>query len=137
MQEAIDFTRHKVWANQPDLFFEQAILDGDGTMVETDGECKQGMDISWKGQWGYHPLVISLANTGEVLRLVNRSGNRPSHEGAQPQQSLTKASPYAAAARQLRSIRSFVATTDFSQTQHLDRWLCWSRGMSRFASGWM
>ena len=66
----------------PDLFFEQAILDGDGAMVETDGECKQGMDISWKGQPGYHPLVISLANTGEVLRLVNRSGNCPSHEGA-------------------------------------------------------
>jgi len=31
---------------------------------------------------GYHPLVISLANTAEPLYLVNRSGNRPSHEGA-------------------------------------------------------
>ena len=82
LQEAIDVTRRKVWASQPASFFEQAILDGDGTMVETDGECKQGMDISYKGQWGYHPLVITLANTGEVLRLVNRSGNRPSHEGA-------------------------------------------------------
>jgi len=30
----------------------------------------------------YHPLIISLANTGEPLYLVNRRGNRPSHEGA-------------------------------------------------------
>jgi len=27
-------------------------------------------------------LVVSLANTGEPLLLVNRSGNRPSAEGA-------------------------------------------------------
>lgn len=26
--------------------------------------------------------MISLANTGEPLYLVNRGGNRPSHEGA-------------------------------------------------------
>jgi hypothetical protein len=56
LQEAIDFARRKVWANQPASFFEQAIIDGDGTMVETDGECKQGMNISYKGQWGYRPL---------------------------------------------------------------------------------
>ena len=42
----------------------------------------RGMDIAYDGTWGYHPLVVSLANTGEVLSLVNRSGNRPSHEGA-------------------------------------------------------
>ena len=37
-------------------------------------QCKQGMDISYKGIWGYHPLVLTLAETGEVLRLINRSG---------------------------------------------------------------
>lgn len=65
LQEAFDVARHKVWAAQPASFFEQAILDADGTMVETDGECKQGMDISYKGQWGYHPLAVTLANTGK------------------------------------------------------------------------
>lgn len=30
----------------------------------------------------FHPLVVSLANTQEPLFLVNRSGNRPSNEGA-------------------------------------------------------
>ena len=71
-----------VWAEQPQAFFEEAIIDGDGTMVETDGECKAGMDINYDGTWGYHPLLISLANTAEPLYLLNRSGNRPTQEHA-------------------------------------------------------
>ena len=74
--------RLRVWAQQPDDFFEEAFLDADGTMVKTDAECKQGVDIDHNGDWGYEPLVISLANTAEPLYLVNRSGNRPSHEQA-------------------------------------------------------
>src|SRR4051812_36454949 len=74
--------RKKAWAGQPDTFFAQARIEADGTMVGTSGECKKGMDISYNGIWGYHPLVVSLANTGEILSIVNRSGNRPSHEGA-------------------------------------------------------
>ncbi len=118
LQEAIDVTRCKVWASQPGSFFEQAILDADGTMVETTGECKQGMDISFKGQWGYHPLVITLANTGEVLRLVNRSGNRPSHEGAAAKLDECVALCHAAGFRKVL----LRGDTDFSQTRHLDRW---------------
>jgi hypothetical protein len=79
---AIDEARLNVWARQPTKFFQRATIDLDGTLVVTTGECKAGMDISYKGTWGYHPLLVSLAETGEALRLVNRSGNRPSHEGA-------------------------------------------------------
>jgi len=61
---------------------KEAIIDVDGTIAPTTGECKGGMGLSYKGVWGYHPLLISLANTSEPLYLVNRSGNRPSHEGA-------------------------------------------------------
>jgi hypothetical protein len=118
LQEAIDCGRRKVWAMQPASFFQQAIIDGDGTMVETDGECKQGMDISYKGQWGYHPLVITLANTGEVLRLVNRSGNRPSHEGAAAKFNEGIALCRAAGFRSIR----LRGDTDFSQTEYLDGW---------------
>src|SRR5438552_9842273 len=80
--DIFDDPRINVWAGQPDTFFEQATIDMDGTLVATTGECKQGMDIAYDGTWGYHPLVLSLANTGEVLSVVTRSGNRPPHEGA-------------------------------------------------------
>ena len=63
-------------------FFGEAILEADGSIVPSDAECKQGMDFAYDGQYGYHPLLISLANTAEPLFLFNRSGNRPSQEQA-------------------------------------------------------
>jgi Transposase DDE domain group 1 len=83
LMDVINETRLRVWSEQPPEFFTQAIIEGDGTLVETDAECKQGVDIAYDGTWSYHPLVISLANTAEPLYLVNRSGNRPSQEQAE------------------------------------------------------
>jgi hypothetical protein len=118
LQEIFDDTRLQVWAQQPAEFFAEARIDMDGTMVETTGECKQGMDISYKGEWGYHPLVVSLANTQEVLRIVNRSGSRPSHEGAAEQADQVVDLCFRAGFRQVL----LRGDTDFSQTAHLDRW---------------
>jgi hypothetical protein len=110
--------RVKVWAGQPEHFFTQARIDLDGTLVETYGECKQGMDISYKGIWGYHPLVVSLANTGEVLSVINRSGNRPSHEGAATEVDRALRVCFQGGFRQVL-VRG---DTDFTQTKQLDRW---------------
>jgi hypothetical protein len=82
LMETINDVRVTVWKQQPPEFFEQAVIDADGTLAPTYGECKQGMDISYKGDWGYHPLVVSLANTKEPLFLVNRPGNKVSHDQA-------------------------------------------------------
>ena len=116
--DLLNEVRQRVWARQPASFFEQATIDMDGILVETTGECKAGMDIAYDGTWGYHPLAVSLANTGEVLSLLNRPGNRPSHDGA--------------AAEVDRALRVCLeggfrrvllrGDTDFSQTKHLDRW---------------
>lgn len=118
LMKTINQTRLKVWRQQPADFFEQAVIDADGTMVETAGQTKQGIDINYKGQWGYHPLVVSLANTCEPLYLVNRSGNRPSHEGAAEYLDRGAALCRQAGFRRIR----FRADTDFTQTRHLDRW---------------
>lgn len=118
LMDALNRTRSRVWSQQPSAFFEEAILDADGTIVATDAECKQGVDIAYNGQWGYHTLLISLANTAEPLFLVNRSGNRPSHERADVY--LDKA---AALCRQAGFRKILLrGDTDFSQTEHLDRW---------------
>ena len=85
LMEAINETRVEVWKKRgASLLGQTARIDADGTLVPTTGECKQGIDIAYNGTWGYHPLVVSLANTGEPLFITNRSGNRPSHEGAKP-----------------------------------------------------
>jgi len=118
LQEVFNETRLKVWRQQGDAFFEEAIIEADGTMVETTGECKQGMDINYKGQWGYHPLMISLANTGEPLYIVNRSGNRPSHEGAA--EYLDKSITICRRAGFLKI--KLRGDTDFTQTAYLDDW---------------
>ena len=116
--ETINQARLVVWKQQPPEFFDQAILDADGTIAPTTGECKQGMGISYDGQWGYHPLLISLANTKEPLYLVNRSGNRPSHE--QADEYLDKS----AALCRRGGFRRIVmrGDTDFMQTWKLDEW---------------
>jgi hypothetical protein len=118
LQTAINTTRVRVWQAQPPAFFDEAILDADGTLAETTGACKAGMDISYDGVWGYHPLIVSLANTQEPLFLVNRRGNRPSSEGAAERFDQARALCQAAGFRRI----TFRGDTDFSQTEHLDRW---------------
>jgi hypothetical protein len=116
--DIVNDTRLKVWAEQPDDFFDCAKIDMDGTMAETTGECKQGMDISHDRLWGYQPLVLTLANTGEVLSVVNRPGNRPSHEGAAVEADRAVRLCNQAGFRKI----VLRGDTDFSQTRYLDGW---------------
>jgi DDE family transposase len=118
LMEVINDKRLLVWQQQPKDFFDHAIIDVDGTIAGTGAACKQGMDLSYKGIWGYHPLLVSLANTQEPLFLLNRPGSRPSHEDAAPL--LDQAADLCRRAG-FRLI-TFRGDTDFSQTTHLDGW---------------
>jgi len=118
LQDIINQTRLKVWSQQNPDFFKEAVIDSDGTIAPTTGECKEGMDISYKGLWGYHPLVVSLSNTGEPLYLCNRSGSCASSKDASGY--LEKAADLCRRAG-FKKIR-FRGDTDFSQSRFLDRW---------------
>lgn len=120
LMDVINETRVKVWdkkAERDPHFYDVAYIDVDGTIAETLGECKEGMDISYKGIWGYAPLIVTLANTREVLYIVNRPGNVPSCADA------AKWIDKAIALVKRRFKRVVVrGDTDFSLTQYLDNW---------------
>jgi len=118
LMEAINAVRPQLWAHRGrELLGPIAYLDVDGTIAPTCGQHKAGMDMSYKGIWGYAPLIVSLANTKEVLYLVNRSGNVPSHAGAA--QWIDKAIELVAPHAERVCLRG---DTDFSLTANFDRW---------------
>ena len=67
LMEGINQARIRVWKAQRSDFRRRAVIDVDGTIVETSGEKKEGTDFAYNGKFGYGPLVVTLANTGEVL----------------------------------------------------------------------
>lgn len=135
LMQAVNTVRYKVWrghrdqnrcrsqdknsAPRPDgdLCFGEAILDIDGTIAQTTGECKAGMGLSYKGTWGYGPLLISLANTKEPLFLVNRGANAASQSDAT--QWLERAIDLMQPVSQRVCLRG---DTAFSLTEQFDGW---------------
>jgi len=118
LMEAINAVRPQLWAGRGrELLGPVAYIDVDGTIAPTTGAHKAGMDMSYKGIWGYAPLLVSLANTKEVLYLVNRPGNAPSHKGCAPwiDRAIDLVAPHA----ERVCVRG---DTDFSLTAHFDRW---------------
>jgi len=118
LMEAINTVRVKMWNKR--LSRSQravAIVEADGSVAPTTGECKRGMGLSYNGIWGYHPLMISLANTLEPLYLVNRPGNRPSHDGAAPW--IDRAVSLVRKSFKKVYVRG---DTDFALTVNFDRW---------------
>lgn len=118
LMDAINTIRVKLWKSRcRDLFGPVAYIDTDGTTAPTGAQRKQGIGINYKGIWGYSPLLVTLANTCELLYLVNRPGNVASHQGAAVwiDKAIDLVSPYAPQV-------CLRGDTDFSLTENFDRW---------------
>src|SRR5258708_21207300 len=46
--DAVNRARLNVWKRQPQKFFAEALVDIDGTMTRTTGQCKEGVGICFK-----------------------------------------------------------------------------------------
>lgn len=117
LQECFNRSRLAVWKVQPKGFLAEAFSDVDGTLAGTLGECKEGIGLSYKGIWGYAPLLVSLAHTKEVLYLQNRSGNSASHSG-----SVAWIDRAVNLVGQVAGTVTIRGDTDFTHTAQLDRW---------------
>ena len=118
LMECINAVRPALWRGRgKELLGPVTYIDADGTMAPTWGEQKEGMHICYKGIWGYAPLILSVANTKEVLYVVNRSGNAPSHLGAAQwiDRSIALVAPHVGRV-------CLRGDTDFSLTANFDRW---------------
>ena len=115
LMEITNTVRQRVWRQQSRGFLREAFIDTDGTIAPTFGECKGGMALSYKGIGA--PLVVSLANTNEVLYVVNRPGNVVSHQGCVPwiDRAIKLVAPYAGQI-------TLRGDTDFTLSAELDRW---------------
>ncbi len=128
LMEAVNPIRVKLWKRQPREFRRLGIIDADGTITPTGAEKKLGMGLNHKGIWGYHPLLVSLANTDEPLYIVNRPGNCVSHEDA-----VMWIDRAVDLARQAFDEVLLRGDTDFSLTVNFDRW---TEGGVRFVFGY-
>ena len=117
LQECFNRARLAAWKVQPEGFLKEAFIDVDGTIAGTTGECKEGIGLSYKGIWGYAPLIVSLANTKEVLYLLNRPGQAASHSGSV--EWIDRAVDLVGQVAGKVTIRG---DTDFTHTAQLDRW---------------
>ena len=79
LQTAINETRVRVWRAQPAEFFHEAVIDADGTLAETTGQCKEGHGHRLQRRLGLSPVGgVAREHAGAV---VSRQPERQSAVG--------------------------------------------------------
>nr|MDQ2982025.1 IS1380 family transposase [Actinomycetota bacterium] len=71
----------RAWAGGAGPGCEPLTIDLDSTIVEVSGEAKQGASFGYTKRRGYHPILATRADTGEVLHIRLRKGSANTSRG--------------------------------------------------------
>ena len=72
----------RAWALGAGPGDRQLVIDVDSTICEVDGHLKQGAGYGYTRRLGYHPILATRADTGEVLHARMRKGQANTQRGA-------------------------------------------------------
>jgi hypothetical protein len=72
----------RAWAAGAGPGDQPLTIDIDSTVCEVHGYAKQGAAFGYTGQRGYHPMLATRADTGEVLHARQRQGSANTARGA-------------------------------------------------------
>jgi hypothetical protein len=74
-------TLRRAWALGAGPGAERSVVDLDSTICEVCGKDKHGAGYGYTKRFGYHPLLATLAATGELLHVRMRKGSANTQRG--------------------------------------------------------
>jgi hypothetical protein len=83
LDRAFEAILARAWAAGVGPGSEPLTIDLDSTIVEVSGHGKQGAGFGYTKRRGYHPLLATRADTGQVLHARMRKGSAQSQRGAE------------------------------------------------------
>ena len=83
LDRAFEAILGRAWAAGAGPGSEPLTIDLDSTIVEVAGQAKQGASFGYTKRRGYHPLLATRSDTGEVLHARMRKGSAQSQRGAE------------------------------------------------------
>jgi Transposase DDE domain group 1 len=83
LDRAFETILGRAWAAGAGPGSEPLTIDLDSTIIEVAGRAKQGAGFGYTKRRGYHPLLATRSDTGEVLHARMRKGSAQSQRGAE------------------------------------------------------
>jgi hypothetical protein len=82
LEAVIGKTLERAWAAGAGPGAQPLVIDIDSTICEVDGKHKHGAGYGYTKVLGYHPILATRADTGEVLHARMRKGQANTQRGA-------------------------------------------------------
>ena len=83
LDRAFETILGRAWAAGAGPGSEPLTIDLDSTIVEVAGHAKQGASFGYTKRRGYHPILATRSDTGEVLHARLRKGSASSQRGGE------------------------------------------------------